>query len=154
MQNGGKKGIIILGVIIVIAVIIVLIVNGNKKKENTSNEVKNNSSEEFVKVLEDGTKLNTSTKLSETKTFDGMEISNFQLTSQSGVTQLLGTIKNTSTTAKGGYPIKITILDKNGNTITTVTGYIKELQAGESTELNASKTFDYANAYDFVISKK
>ena len=105
-------------------------------------------------MLSDGTKLNTSDKLHETKTFDGMEISDFQLTENDNVTLLLGTVTNTSSTTKGGYPVSLIIKDKEGNEIITIAAYISELDPGESTQLSTSATFDYANAYDFEIVKR
>ena len=42
---------------------------------------------------------------------------------------------------------------KNEKEITTIGGYIGEVNPGESTQLNSSATFDYANAYDFRIEK-
>ncbi|MFR0823171.1 MAG: FxLYD domain-containing protein [Clostridia bacterium] len=125
-----------------------------KKEKQTAGTITNTVKEEFVDVLEDGTKLNNSTKLAETKTFNGMEISQFQLTEKDNVSILLGTITNTSDTVKGGYPITIQILDKADNEIITVGGFIGELQPGQSTQLSISATFDYANAYDFVIHQK
>ena len=110
--------------------------------------------EEFVDVLEDGTRINSSSSLHETKIFDGLEISDFQLTEKDNMAVLLGTITNNSSTAKGGYAVDITVVDKDRNEMTTVVAYIKELQPGENTILNVSSTFDYANAYDFTISRK
>ena len=70
MKKNEKIIISILLVVLVIA-IIVFTVNKNKKEENNNEnvntETENNVTEEFVQVLEDGTKLNTSTKLNETK---------------------------------------------------------------------------------------
>ena len=150
-----------IGVLILITVVVIIIAiivsDGNKNKgedEKIVSKTNNNQTEEFVNILNDGTKLNTSDKLHETKTFDGMEISNFQLTENGNVTLLLGTITNTSTEKKGGYPISITILDKDGNELTVVAAYIGELEPGESTQLNTSATFDYINAYDFEITKR
>ena len=154
-----KKEKRMIGIIILIGIIIIaiLMIISNIKKQKNNNETaseENVVTEEFVDVLDDGTKLNTSDKLHETKEFDGMQISNFQLTENNNVTLLLGTITNVSDSTKGGYPVNITILDKEGNEIVTVGGYIQELSAGESTQLNTSATFDYANAYDFTITKK
>lgn len=150
MKNNEKKFILILIVIsiLIIAMVAVITNNKNKKEENTNNE------EKYVDVLQDGTKLNKSSKLQETKTIDGMEVSDFQLTSNGNVTVLLGTITNKSNEVKGDYPVSIKILDEKGNEIITVGGYIGELQPGKSTQLNCSATFDYANAYDFEITKK
>ena len=154
-----KKEKRMIGIIILIGIIIIaiLMIISNIKKQKNNNETaseENVVTEEFVDVLDDGTKLNTSDKLHETKEFDGMQISNFQLTENNNVTLLLGTITNVSDSTKGGYPVNITILDKEGNEIVTVGGYIQELSAGESAQLNTSATFDYANAYDFTITKK
>lgn len=157
-----KKEKQVIGVLIgiaVIAIIVVLIVNGkNKEDENIVNNetVENNTVEEekYVEVLENGTKLNTSEKLKETKEIDGMEISNMQLTEEGNITKLLGTITNNSNTTKGNYEINIKLIDENGKALTTLVGYIGELEPGESTQLSTSTTFDYANTYDVEITKR
>ena len=154
-----KKEKQIIGVlaIIIIFIIIVAVVFKvkNSKEENLANiQEENVVAEEFVDVLEDGTRVNKSEKLHETKIFDGLEISNFRLTEKENVTLLLGTITNRSSEVKGDYPINIKVVDKNGNEIVTVSAYIGKLEVGESCELNTSATFDYANAYDIEISKK
>lgn len=157
-----KKEKQVIGVLIgiaVIAIIVVLIVNGkNKEDENIVNNetVENNTVEEekYVEVLENGTKLNTSEKLKETKEIDGMEISNMQLTEEGNITKLLGTITNKSNTTKGNYEINIKLIDENGKELTTLVGYIGELEPGESTQLSTSTTFDYANTYDVEITKR
>ena len=156
MSKNEKIGIGVLVLITVIVIIVAVVLSNRNKEDNSTDNVQatNTQTEEFVNVLSDGTKVNTSDKLHETKTFDGMEISNFQLTENGNVTLLLGTITNTSTEKKGGYPISITILDKDGNELTVVAAYIGELEPGESTQLNTSATFDYINAYDFEITKR
>lgn len=157
-----KKEKQVIGVLIgiaVVAIIVVLIVSGkNKEDENIVNNetVENNTVEEekYVEVLENGTKLNTSEKLKETKEIDGMEISNMQLTEEGNITKLLGTITNNSNTTKGNYEINIKLIDENGKELTTLVGYIGELEPGESTQLSTSTTFDYANTYDVEITKR
>lgn len=157
-----KKEKQVIGVLIgiaVIAIIVVLIASGkNKEDKNIVNNetVENNTVEEekYVEVLENGTKLNTSEKLKETKEIDGMEISNMQLTEEGNITKLLGTITNKSNTTKGNYEINIKLIDENGKALTTLVGYIGELEPGESTQLSTSTTFDYANTYDVEITKR
>lgn len=154
-----KKEKQIIGVLVLITIFIIVIAivvrSINKNKENTTeNQEENIVTEEFVDVLDDGTRVNKSDKLHETKIFDEMEISNFSLTEKENVTLLLGTITNTSSEVKGDYPINIKVIDKDGNEIITVAAYIEKLEVGESCELNTSATFDYANAYDIEISKK
>ena len=157
MSKNEKIGIGVLVLITVLVIIVAVVLsNRNKEENNTTNDLQatNTQTEEFVNVLNDGTRVNTSDKLHETKTFDGMEISDFQLTENGNVTLLLGTITNTSSEKKGGYPISIKVLDKDGNELTVVAAYIGELEPGESTQLNSSATFDFANAYDFEITKR
>lgn len=154
-----KKEKQIIGVLVLITIFIIVIAivvrSINKNKENTTeNQEENIVTEEFVDVLDDGTRVNKSDKLHETKIFDEMEISNFSLTEKENVTLLLGTITNTSSEVKGDYPINIKVIDKDDNEIITVAAYIGKLEPGERCELNTSATFDYANAYDFEISKK
>ncbi len=151
MKANEKKMILILIIISVIIISILAIIKNNEEDE-TENET-NQIEEEYVNVLEDGTRLNESEKLHETKTFDGLTISNFQLTEKDNMTILLGTITNNTEETRGGYPINIKVIDKNGNEIITVGGYIGEIKPGESMQLNSSATFDYANAYDFEITK-
>lgn len=157
-----KKEKQMIGILIAITVIVILIAIGmNYKQEekkleietkNQGNVVENQ--EKNVELLEDGTRLNTSNKLKETKKINGMEISNFQLTEKDNVTLLLGTVTNTSNTKQGGYPVNVKIIDEQGNEIITVGAYLGELEPGESTQFNTSATFDWVNAYDFSVSEK
>lgn len=148
-------GILILITIVVIIIGIVMSINkGKKQKEGNNVAVEENKVvEEFVDLREDGTKVNTSNKLHETKSFDGFEIGNLQLKMKDNVSLILGEVKNVSNTARGDYPIDLIILDKQGNEIITIGAYIQELQPGQSAEFNTSATFDFANAYDFKITK-
>ena len=150
-----KNEKIMIGVLVAITVIVLIVAvnRGNKKNKDGNNE-NVAPEEEFVNVLEDGTRLNKSDKLHEEKEFDGMEITDFQLTEKDNVTLLLGTITNTSNEKKGGYPVNIKVVDKQGNEIITVAAFFGELEPGQNTQLSTSATFDYANAYDFSITKK
>lgn len=159
MKKKEKKMIAILVVITVIVIIIAIVMKNQKDKKEPEVEIKNQETtvekqEKDVELLEDGTRLNTSNKLKETKTINGMEISNFQLTEKDNVTLLLGTVTNTSSTKQGGYPVNVKIVDEQGNEIITVGAYLGELEPGESTQFNTSATFDCVNAYDFSISQK
>ena len=154
MTKKEKKRILIL-VIVAAIIAVVMLVSMSKRGKKQENEGQNEvNKEEFVEVLEDGTRLNTSTKLHEKKTFEGMEITNFQLTEKENTTLLLGTITNTSNVKQGDYPVNIKIVDKQGKEIITVSAYMPPLEPGQSTQLSTNAPFDYANAYDFSISRK
>ena len=150
MKKKEKRMILILLVVLVIAVVI-FVVSQNKKDENTE---ENKVVEEFVQVLEDGTRLNTSTKLNEMKKFEGLEFGNIQLTNSNGQSVLLADVKNTTSAETGLMLVNVTLIDKNGNELGTVGGIISPLKPGESKQFNTSMTIDYANAYDFKVTKK
>ena len=167
MKKKEKIVILILVVITIAVIVIAVCVN----KNDDSNEVETNSAEssstetssseeeeeevgEYATLLEDGTKLNTSEALSETKTIGGLEITDIQLTESDNVTYLLATITNTSEETDGGYIAILTLYDEEGNVLIEMKPYIAELEPGESTQLNTSAVFDYAEAYDFSIEKQ
>ena len=153
MKDSEKKMIIILIIVAVLIIGGILLLTRNRRSEEPAggNET-NEPVEEFVQVLDDGTKLNTSEELHKTKMLDGLEISDLQLTERGNETVLLGTVRNTTSTVQTSV-FNITLIDKTGSEITTLQAYIEGLQPGASTELNVSTTLDYANAYDFRVSK-
>lgn len=157
MSNGEKRMIWILILITIVVIIAGIVMSINKGKEGNKvvagGEGENKVVEEFVEVRKDGTKLNVSNKLKETKTIDGIEIGKLQLTTKNNVSIILGTVTNNTNIVKGGYPIDLAILDKEGKEIVTIGAYIQELQPGQSAEFNTSATFDFANAYDFTITR-
>ena len=168
-KKGMKKNekiVILVLVIILIAVIIFAVTRNStseaEEKTATSSTTESSETEEdddeeedgeYVTTLEDGTKLNTSTKLNEDKTLDEIEITDIQLTESEGVTQILATMTNTSDEVQGGYIATLTLLDADGNTLVVLSPYIPEIEPGESSTLNASAVFDYSDAYDFTITK-
>ena len=155
MKKNEKKWVLILVAITVILVIVLIVRNVNKK-DKTIEQVgeTNTNTQEFVQKLQDGTKLNTSTKLKETKKLDNLEIGNIQLTNQNGQSVLLADVKNNGTTKTSVILLDIILLDKEGIQIATIPGIISPLEAGATTQLNTSVQQDYSNAYDFSIVKK
>ena len=160
MENKRKSLVSTIIIIVVIIAVTALAVFMIMKKGGTGVAQGNNTAEnqataeEFVKVLDNGTKLNISSKLSETKVVEGLEISNFQLTESGSQTVLLGKIKNNGSEARGGFEAAVTMLDKQGNEIVKLIAYIPQVKPGEEQQLNVSSTLDYANAYDIKIEKK
>ena len=159
MKKKEKRMLLILLVILVIAIVI-FVVNKNLKKENNSNgnenttQQENTETEEFVQVLEDGTKLNTSKKLNERKEVNGLTFENVQFTEQNGKSVLLADVTNNSGKAIDVTLVDVILLDKNGQEIVKLGGIISPLKPGEKTQFNTSMTLDYANAYDFKIVVK
>ena len=86
--------IFILLVILVIAIVIFAVSKNKKGNENENTQVENKPVEEFVQVLDDGTKLNTSTKLNQAKDVNGLKFENIQFTEQNGQSVLLADVTN------------------------------------------------------------
>lgn len=142
-----KKNLIL--IICAIALIVIILMVKNNVNEKASNEAE--KSQEYVQVLDDGTKYNTSNKLSKEKRLGDLLISNIQLTTKDNVTVLLADVKNTGASDTKLTPVTVKILDKSRKELAAVKGLISPLQAGEITQLNVGVTADYANAYDFEI---
>lgn len=151
MKDKEKRRIVILVGITIVVIIIVMLTNKNKKDEKAKNEVVEENS---TIVLEDETILNESKKLKENKKFEGMEISNIQLTETEEETVLITTVTNTSQTKQGGYPVKIKMIDEHGKEIKNMAAYIGEIQPGKSIKMSTSAIFDSRNVYDFIITKE
>ena len=145
-------------ILILIVVIVVKVRSGGEKEGDLmkSDEMAkgNRVEEEFVQNLKDGTKLNKSEVLSQTKTLGDLEFTNIQLTNQNGQTLLLADVKNTGTIVTGMQLIDVLILDKNGEQIGKISGIVSPLEAEETTQFNSSTLEDYANAYDFQVINK
>ena len=68
------------------------------------------------------------------------------------MTTLLADVINNTGSKTEVQTVDITLLDNNGQELTTVTGIISELEAGATTQLNIAMTSDYINAYDFRVT--
>ena len=99
MKKSEKKMTLILVIVSIIIISIIYISTRSSKnrseprtaiEESTTNE----NVEEFVQVLENGKKLNNSTKLNEAKQVNGLEFSKIYLTEKDNSTDLIATVKN------------------------------------------------------------
>ena len=159
MSKKTKKIIIALIIVVIIVIAIVAFVlmksKGTKNNgNNTAGTSGNTANEQYVQMLDDGTKLNTSSKLGEAKKVGDLTFENIQLTSEGGQTILLADVTNTGKKATDTVLVDIKLLDENGNEIVTVGGIVQPLEAGAKTQFKTSMTIDYANAYDFEVTEK
>lgn len=157
MKKSEKKMTLILVIVSIIIISIIYISTRSSKnrseprtaiEESTTNE----NVEEFVQVLENGKKLNNSTKLNEAKQVNGLEFSKIYLTEKDNSTDLIATVKNnTGKDITKMTFVKVTLLDKEGKNIVVLDGVIAPVKAGEEKQFQINSTLDYANAYDFKI---
>ena len=152
-QNNNKSKRILLFAVIIILIIICIIFFKQKNNENDiSGANQNETTQGYVEEIEPGVKINNSTKLNEAKEINGLLITNIQLTTESGMTTLLADVINNTGSKTEVQTVDITLLDNNGQELTTVTGIISELEAGATTQLNIAMTSDYINAYNFRVT--
>lgn len=159
MKENQEKGItaIALVVIALIAIMLIIIMVNTLRKKEPENvgpvqgEEQGIEQEEYVQMLQDGSKLNKSEELLKEKKLDELEISNIQLKETGGITTLLADVKNNTNHEIQERDVTIEVLDKYGNVITRLNGVIDTVGAGEKVQLNMSVTGDVANAYDFRI---
>lgn len=163
-NNLGPWVVIFLVVIIGVA-IIGIVINKNKTKNanqgvagqgadgSVSAEAENEVVEEFVSKKDDSTKVNTSSDLKVDKTYNGIKITNIQLTAKDNETTLLADAENVSGKDIADFTdIDLVFYDKEGKEIGTIPGIISPLKAGEKSQLNASINADFANAFDFKVT--
>ena len=135
MKKDTKIAITLMIIAIIITVTIFFITKNNKEQENTKTQKLN---EKYVNILQDGSKINTSSNLQQTKKIDGLEVTDIEFTESENRTILEATVTNISSTEQGGYSIDIKILDEKGNEKGIIPGYISKLQPNESTKINES----------------
>lgn len=164
-KGRSKRKLRRIDVIIIIVIIIIISTIGIRKIMNNKTDVsnakianqqeqENESKEQYVKILEDGSKLNISTKLKENKKVDNIVIKDIQLMYKDGVTNILANVENTGSTKLDATKLEITLLDDKGETVYKMQGLIEETDAGAISKLNSSITADFANVYDFTVAKK
>ena len=170
MKDSEKKMIIIL---IIIAVVVIIVLNifakANTKPQNeqtntgtiignvTGEEQKNETQreekkDEYVQVLQDGSKLNISDNIAKDKILDGLVISNIQLKAEGKTTRLLADIENKTGETTKDKMVKIEVLEKSGKIIASVRGFIDPIEARGKGKLNVYIPADVSNAYDIRIS--
>ena len=147
-----------IGILLVILLIVIGVKTFGKPKNNVAVENNNNTTvneEKYTVDLSDGTKLNNSEELKNTKKYKGLEISNIQFTSKNGSSVLLADVKNTGTTNFVAEEVKVVLIGENGETIKEIGAYIPSVAAGESKEINSIVTAEVvANIKDFKIEAK
>ena len=139
-----NKKTIIIALLIILVLIIFITIKKDQKQNNQ--EITENNQEILVQTLEDGTKLNTSTKL--------LETSNSQLTNKEGKTILLADVKNVGSTTIQMVQLEITLVDSNQKEIEKLDGLLGTIKPGETVQLNVEATEDYSNIYDYIVNIK
>lgn len=147
-RKGQLKIIILIGIIAIVIVISAIIINVNKMKKVEETQPQEES---YVQEMDDGISINKSTKLNEAKLVNGLLISNIQLTEKGGMTTLLADVTNKTEQKTEFKKLKIILFDEENNEIATMLAFVNGIDAGATTQLNASTTSNYIKAYDFKV---
>ncbi|MCL2859409.1 MAG: hypothetical protein FWF46_02325 [Oscillospiraceae bacterium] len=162
-----KRKLIITGITLAVLIIVVV---GIAFLEKIYNNADNGPSTPAVyfKTLSDGTLYNTSPKLQMPKQFEGLDITNIQLTCTQpvstnnvinsmikGVTDIIATVTNNTDQTLGGYGVEITFVDEKGVPISNSKVYVEiiQLKPGATAQLHGGITENLVNAYDIQMEK-
>ncbi len=161
---------IIISIIIICIIIGIVVLNNNAKNNSENNNSNNNQANSngnnsYVDgstgiidmnntknaTISNGIKKNTSNKLSQEKTFEGMKITNILLQAENGVSTLTANVENTSGKDFSSKSIVMKFTNEDGSSYAELEGIISDVKAGETTMIDAGTTADIINAYDFTI---
>lgn len=145
--NSQKQiGIMIAIVAIVLIGMIVLISMGSKDKNYLAEEEQGQAQ---TKVIE-------GEKLAEVKQYKGLDVSNVKFETKEDCTVVTADINNNTNVASEGQYININVLDKEGNKITDVRGYIDPIKVGGKTTLSTKflSNGKEESAHDIEITEK
>lgn len=163
-----NTGAFVVCAVAIVLIVIILVVNGQNKNSVNNNQqlntnqgqvvVQNQStteSTEFVKKESDGTNTNTSSKLMEAKTIDGIKLTNIQLKEANGITTLTVDALNTTSSKLGEVTLLISFVDKSGNILARdIELDFIGIEPGSTAKGSAAITDNLVNAYDFTVTKK
>ena len=152
-KNGGKY----LLALVVIAAIVALVIFFVTKQSPTEGKPvvdENVAIEKNVKLLDDGSKLNTSNKINSNRTLDNLAVTNITLSYKDGISRIFADVTNKSNTTIDVTAVALTLYAEDGSVIDELEGLIGKLEPGKTTQLNIGASSDYSNAYDLKIVKK
>ena len=147
----GKKSVFYIISIVAILIILCIVMMTKAPNKEKNEDINKSSKEEYVTILSDGTKLNISKEINKEREFDGLKITNVQLSYTNGNTTLLADIENTNVEKTDLKGIKVQMLDKEGVVIAEAKGLIPSIGVKEKSKLSINIAMDCSNAYDFVI---
>ncbi len=154
MKKQEKRMLLILVIVSVLIITIIWFAARNKENNNVGGTTTENVEQgEFTKVEADGTIVNTSEKLKQTKENLGFSITNINFVKRGNETILTARVTNNTGEAQGDFLGQIVLLDKRGNEIGRIPAMITETENGEAIDIETTITESYANAYDFRLEK-
>lgn len=112
--------------------------------------------EKYVVHDESGKRINTSDKMKETASIDGingLEVEGINISSQNDTTVISGNVKNVGNSTLGDCIVTISLEDDKKIEILGIGVYIDAVAPGETTNFKTAATIDLANAYSYSVYK-
>ena len=156
MENGKiliSKKKFIFTIVILIIVIAIVIINSNKNVNNVIDNVVPNKTENTV-VNNNGEKINTSSKLKESKNVNGLYIDKIELKNVSNRTTFTADITNKTTEVTKGKLYDIVFIDKTGKQIGSMGLYIRAIEPNKTISIEASIEMDVTDCYNFNLQSR
>ena len=153
MKSQEKRMLLILVIVSALIITIIWFATRIKENNNVGGTTENVEQGEFTKVEADGTIVNTSEKLKQTKENLGFSITNISFVKKGNETILTARVTNNTGAEQGSFFGKIVLLDKSGKEIGRIPVMISKTQNGEAIDIETTITESYANAYDFRLEK-
>ena len=153
MKKQEKRMLLILVIVSALIITIIWFATRNKENNNVGGTTENVEQGEFTRVEADGTIVNTSEKLKQTKENLGFSITNINFVKKGNETILTARVTNNTGAEQGSFFGKIVLLDKSGKEIGRIPVMISKTQNGEAIDIETTITESYANAYDFRLEK-
>lgn len=104
--------------------------------------------------VKDGVKRNTSSKLTEQKTYNDMIIKDARIEAAGGNSQFIATVENPFDKKIESEEVEVVFTNEDGSELARVETVFPELEPNSTAEINASTDIDITIAYDFYIQRK
>lgn len=150
-QVDTRKAIAI--ILIIIAIVIIVIMAFSARKGNKKNNVNNTTNQNQVNYQQnaDGSKVNTSEKVSEDKKVGDVKIEKSKIVYANGISTLTSKVTNSGADV-ANLKFTVKFIGNDGKQISTngvdVVGYVGPIKSGEVKYINSSVTQDVTGAAD------
>lgn len=164
-----KLNLILIILILIITILIVVKIHNQEvvenikidseaSKENLEYEVQREilygEKSNYSEFNSEGIRINTSEKIKKTQIAEaGVEVTNFDLSSQNGCTIVNVKVKNTTSETKGGYNVDLVFFNDQNIEVSRLKTYLNKVEANKETIIATNLTADIADVYRCEIQK-
>lgn len=114
----------------------------------------NEGEQKYIVLNDDLSKTNMSDKLKEIKKIGDLEIKDMQIITADNVTTVKASVTNNGSVTDGNFMVDLDFKNDNGRSILKIKAYINKVEPGKTVLLTTTTTTDFANAYDYTITKE